>query len=1667
MKQLTFARSARFASMAVFLSTILSAHSATTQIASEPLITSTTTSVQPNVFLVLDDSGSMGWDYMPDNASNFSNGEYGAASSQCNGVFYDPNITYTPPVDSAGTSYANSDFSNAWDSGYNQTGSTTNLSTNFQPFANYIQYSSRSFSGAVEPAYYYRYGGTQTTDSQKDYYNSSSTFYQECNSAISTATITVGGSGSTSVNSVTVAGTTITSGATGSTTSTSTLATSIRDAINASTTGYRATIDWWSSNVVTIYAVKPADVGVTPVVNKTGTMTFTGTAFSNTTGASKFTKVIVSDTSGPGATDERTNFANWWSYYRTRMLTMKTATGLAFKPLCASTTASCNYRVGYMTINNNNKSTQPDLLELDTFDSTQKELWYKRLYSATPSGSTPLREALADVGRMYAHLLPSSNALNALTDTVKDPIQYACQQNFAILTTDGFWRTAGTPYKLNGTSSVGNQDYFEPRPWYDGSNYSGTTVTPYTTVQTRKSETSGAITTNIYGRTVKTIGAACSVPAVIPPNTTTANMLDSTTSLRKINVALFLSTTMPSAPAQCIKLSSGATTSAWMCRGASGSTAGALTGGSSSVTDSNNVRWYLVNNGASATGCFANNPSFSTSRYSTVMGACPGKAAISGNFVTTTHQSQTETTSGATATSVDKYTATQQTTQTTTNGVVGATSALTPATPTYVFTQNVSSTSTPPTTTTLSGWTDDTSNTVCVAAASLPTAGTTNDVPPYTTSSTAGTTTVTVLSTDGPTAGTPIPPTTTGTGGTSNTLADVAEYYYITDLRTTGLGNHLSAAPNGTSGTWNGTDISANVVPSSGTDAAAHQHMTTFTLGLGARGRMVFDPAYESATSGDYYAVKKGSTATTGICSWQTSGACNWPTPSDNAIENIDDLWHAAVNGRGAYYSATNPSTLATGLSSALAGVSARTGSAAAATTSTAFITQGDNFLFRSNYQTQSWSGELLRQQIKVSDGSILSAIDWSAQAKLDADTSRTIYFFDTNSTTNLSLFTLSNLTAASLDGYFSSTYIAGLTQLSCSVPGNCLTSWAANTSYTAGNIFRHSGTWYRVNTSYTSGAAFGATDTTNCSIVSGIEGLNLVAFIKGDRTYEGGETDNINGKFYRQRSHVLGDIVNSETIYVQGAVSPYFSDPGYTAFKTTHTKSATNLGRQPMVYVGANDGMLHAFYAADGQMNSTTGQVVSTGGVTVKGGEEAWAFIPRTVIPNLYKLADKEYKNTNYHQYYVDGSPVVADICVSNCTVAATAVWKTILVGGLNSGGAAYFALDITNPASPKALWEFTHANMGLSYGNPKVVKLKTGKWVVLLTSGYNNLGDGGGYLYVVDAYTGAPVTTVNGTGIIGTGVGDTTTPSGLGKLDAWLTTPGVDATAEAVYAGDLLGNLWRFDINNDVGAAGYDAQLLATFTGPSGATNTSPNNVQAITTKPLLSLNGSHRMIFVGTGRYLGAVDQGDTSMQSFYAIVDPLSTGTTPSSAIYPDIRASGFVKQTQTRTTCPAGTPSNICTTGQVVIKSNSSAVSLSSTVHGWYFDFPLSLSTGKSTGERVNTDPDIRNGTLFINTNEPNTSSCSVGGDSYQYQIDFRTGGALSSANNGVIGVKLANELASRAVVVTLADGTIKVYTQGSGGNDPFTSSGWGGGGGGGTTVTGTPSRKSWRELIQR
>jgi type IV pilus assembly protein PilY1 len=748
-----------------------------------------------------------------------------------------------------------------------------------------------------------------------------------------------------------------------------------------------------------------------------------------------------------------------------------------------------------------------------------------------------------------------------------------------------------------------------------------------------------------------------------------------------------------------------------------------------------------------------------------------------------------------------------------------------------------------------------------------------------------------------------------GLSGSSDNLADVAMYYYSTDLR-----------PAGSTGAL-GTDVSENNVPGTLKDTNPEQHMLTFTIGLGLGGLMKYVPEYESMASGDFYNIKVGNTG----CSWVgSSQVCNWPVPPVSDADDpakIDDLWHAAVNGRGRYVSASDAPSLYDGLVSALADLRVLIGAAAASATSSPNITATDNGIFSSTYRTTRWDGELVAQRVDAVTGDVSTTELWSARTLLNG---RVAAASDTRTIYTASGSALVPFLYGSLDAVAQSHFVNKCAQLSQCVELDATQRAAVN------------------------------------------DGANLVNFLRGQRQHE---------PLLREREYVLGDLVGSRPVYVRDPRRTYGDpvNPSYFDFKNANAK------RRPVVYIGGNDGMLHAFDANTGA--------------------ELWAFVPRTVLPNLYKLAEGAYATS--HQYYVDGSPTVADVVISN-------EWRTILIGGLNAGGRGYYALDITNPDSPRALWEIctdstlcsiSDADIGLTFGNPVVTKRASdGRWVVLLTSGYNNVGggDGRGYLYVIDVGTGAILSKV------ATAAGSATNPSGLAKISAWARDPDTDNTTQYVYGGDLLGNLWRFDL----GAAAPGVLRVATLLDAAG-------RPQPITVRPELGQIDGHRVVFVGTGRYLGVSDLQDPStlspvgtwsyVGSLYAIKDNGTAWGNPRAL-------SSFVPKTVT----------TISSTRRGV---TGGAVNWS-TESGWYMDFP-------STGERINIDLHLTLGTLVVTTNIPNDNACTAGGDSWIYQLNYRDGQKVSTASEAAL--YRPGTLTVGNAIVRLQGVTLKIITTGASG----------------------------------
>jgi len=802
-----------------------------------------------------------------------------------------------------------------------------------------------------------------------------------------------------------------------------------------------------------------------------------------------------------------------------------------------------------------------------------------------------------------------------------------------------------------------------------------------------------------------------------------------------------------------------------------------------------------------------------------------------------------------------------------------------------------------------------------------------------------------------------------GTPVASNTLADVALYYYKTDLR----------------------PLLADTVPTTNKDTAGHQHMVTFTIGLGLDGELTFRPDYETATSGDFYDIKQGTK--------------KWTVPSAEQPSALDDLWHAAVNGRGVFFSAKNPDQVASGLSETLEQLQARVGAGAAAATSNLQPVAGDNFAFTAQYQTVDWIGDLKARTIDLSSGAVSSIQLWSAAELLDTrvHTDRQIFTYDAGDTT-------------------------GNRMKHFCHPSDAGGAWCNDgAGLAAGEV------------SYFDPSVVALSQEPDWTTVATPQ--QLINYLRGDlANYNTGAIPRGAADLFRARTSLLGDIVNAQPAYVRK--SPFsYGDNGYFAFKTCTEGTGTGCptGRFPdpsksrvgTVFAAANDGMLHAFetdvnnnayFQTGGIGTSTTSDDTFTGN-NAGNGVERWAYIPGLLLPRIHNLASEPY----VHQYFADGSPTIGDVCVST-PCAGIDDWRTILVAGLNDGGRGYYALDITNPstAGVKVMWEFGYTascvatgakgvpvggpfygdcHVGLSYGNPGITKLN-GKWVVMVTSGYNNgsthgNGNGGGYLYVLDVLSGQILHR------LATGAGTAASPSGLARINGWSTNSQVDNTTLAVYGGDLEGNLWRFDTDYDSGAnANYlTVSLLAVAKDALG-------NRQPITVKPELGetqTSPKQRIVMFATGKFLETIDKtGPFTTQTIYALRDVPTVNPGP---VIADVRGTGVVeRQFQagtlpgTRTIAPATAP-------------------VWTTDFGWRLDLP-------DSGERANVDPQLQLGTLVVATNVPSLDSCTAGGISYLNFLDYQTGSFVPGATGNMASQAIGSSLTVGINVIMLPGGKV-------------------------------------------
>ncbi len=656
----------------------------------------------------------------------------------------------------------------------------------------------------------------------------------------------------------------------------------------------------------------------------------------------------------------------------------------------------------------------------------------------------------------------------------------------------------------------------------------------------------------------------------------------------------------------------------------------------------------------------------------------------------------------------------------------------------------------------------------------------------------------------------------------------------------------------------------------------------------------------------------------------------------------------AVAGGTGNYFADTSEAQVVTDLQVILAKILAETAAtSAAAVNSTGLNTTSVAYqgTFTTSDVNEDWTGNLLAFPINPQTGFIntaLSAALWSAQAQLD--------------------------------------------QQSYITPGRLIVTW---------DPVAGAGTPFEWNPNVTVNGISPSTVLGQDleTYLPDPSGSDVVNYLRGDHALE-----QLNGGTFRNRTHLLGDIVDSSPLYVGPAAGPW-QQASYASFQNS------NASRTPMLYIGANDGMLHGISAATGN--------------------EVFAYIPHGVYGNLINLVSPFYNEG--HLFYVDGSPQAADV-----QFASDSSWHTLLFGGEGGGGKSIYALDVTNPSNftteanvaQAALWEFTSANMGLTYSPPVAVKTAAG-FAIMFGNGYDST-PGVPILYAINPQTGAVMAQIELCAAVPAACNGAL-PNGLSAVVAANSHGQLSADSDLVYAGDLQGNLWRVNISN-ANPANWSVSVLFQARDPSG-------NPQPITVAPVVSLNPlvptlTGMMVYFGTGQFLGIPDLTNVQVQTIYGVFD---AGTAPA---MPLLRAS-LVQQTMTSTAV-----TNMAGFSTTIRQLSANPVNLPAK-KGWYVDLSL------VSGERDVTDPTLFNGTLQVTTFQPNGSTCTGGGNAWYTIFNYATGGATveqqfdwnfqNTVNNNdlymgqtVAGVSLGTAYAAGPKMVTGAGGAMVYTTSGAG-----------------------------------
>ncbi|NGX16675.1 PilC/PilY family type IV pilus protein [Wenzhouxiangella sp. XN24] len=652
--------------------------------------------------------------------------------------------------------------------------------------------------------------------------------------------------------------------------------------------------------------------------------------------------------------------------------------------------------------------------------------------------------------------------------------------------------------------------------------------------------------------------------------------------------------------------------------------------------------------------------------------------------------------------------------------------------------------------------------------------------------------------------------------GVSNTMADIAAALYLDNPRP-----DLPTGEVPLAAACSGDD------PHPSLDCNPDLHVNLYAVTLGAPGTVF---RIDEAATEDPYANPP---------TWPTSFPQRNPT-------NVDDLWHATLNGRGVMLDVNVPAQLGVRFAEILAAIGARLDTSATSAATSSAVLQTDTLLYTAGFRSGDWSGRLDARNVK--DDGTLGGFAWDAEERLvlKGHAARNIVTVK-DSTGEGVPFLFSNLSATQQDAL----------------------------SHDTGNV----------------------NDGLGSARVDWLRGKESTTF--RDRSNSGSP-------------RLLGDIVNSNPKFEAG-----------------------------VLYVGANDGMLHAFDAETG--------------------DELFAYVPSELLAPepgndfspLVRLTDPNYT----HRYYVDGTVTVADLSIYG-------IDQTVLVGGMGAGGRTVFALDVTEPGSFDAgdiMWEFTHPELGENVGPPAIVRMKDGTLAAVFGNGYNGASDRA-MLFIVNLETGSLIQVID-TPHAG--------PNGLAApaVTDW---PASNLVANRIYAGDLEGNLWRFDVSGEPSTWATSVTSIFTATDAGGIR-------QPITTSPVVALNPANSaevVVSFGTGSYFRTTDQGMTQVQSLYGVLDTVSG-------------VSGVTRTQLLEQTIDSQSVETFG--GEVVNVRVVSENPIDPLVHkGWRLDLD------QEAGERVITDATFPTGPLQrrvrFSTLIPDENPCGSGRRGFLIDVDLITGG---------------------------------------------------------------------------